>query len=432
MMNPLLELRKHGQSLWYDNMRRGLITSGELERMRDEDGLAGLTSNPTIFEKAISDSTDYDADISQMVSQDSEIEDIYLALVVRDIQLAVDVLRPVYEASSGRDGFGSLEVSPLLAYDTQASIESARALFRALDRPNVMVKIPGTAQGIPAIEQCIGEGININVTLLFDIDNYEKVAWAYIRGLERLAAAGRPIDRVASVASFFVSRVDTATDKQLEERIRAARDDGERERLRSLLGKAGIANAKLAYQRFKKIFGDDRWRALADKGARVQRCLWASTGVKNPLYRDVMYVEGLLGPDTVDTVPQATMDAFREHGRVAPMLEQGQEEARDQLKAVAEVGIDFKAITERLQVDGVELFSDSYRKLLDGLRAKRDAILAQEGRHYFAALGPYSKRVDDRLAAMASERFSRRLWAKDASLWKDDPAAQDIIKNRLG
>ena len=432
MANPLPQLKEYGQSLWYDNIRRGLITSGELQRMLDEDGLAGVTSNPTIFEKAISGSTDYDAAIQELLSQGKDIEEIYLALVIKDIQLTVDILRPVYEASEGRDGFASLEVSPLLAYDTEASIAAARRLWKALDRPNVMIKIPGTTQGLPAIEQCLSEGININVTLLFGVDNYEQVARTYIGALEKAAASGRPIDRMASVASFFVSRVDTTVDKQLDALVRAARDGSEKEYLQTLLGKAGIANAKVAYQRYQEIFGGQRWQRLAEKGARVQRCLWASTSTKNPQYRDVMYAEGLIGADTVDTMPQTTMDAFREHGVAAATLEQEVEEAHDHLHRLAQAGIDFKAVTQKLQVDGVDLFSDSYRKLLDGLRAKRDAILAREGRRYFAALGDLRTRVEERLAALAKAEFTRRLWAKDGSLWKKDAAQQGRIRERLG
>jgi len=247
-------------------------------------------------------------------------------------------------------------------------------LWKALDRPNVMIKIPGTLQGLPAIEQCLREGININITLLFDVDNYQQVAAAYIRALARRAEVGQPIDRIASVASFFVSRVDTAVDRELEERIRAAKEGAEKEYLEGLMGKAGIANAKVAYQRFQRIFSDEGWQRLAAKGARVQRCLWASTSTKKPQYSDIMYAEGLIGPDTVDTMPQVTIDAFRHHGVAAPTLERGVEEAHGHLRRLAEVGIDFKAVTRQLQVEGVELFSDSYRKLLDALGAKRDAL----------------------------------------------------------
>jgi len=377
MSNPLLELPKLGQSVWYDNMRRGLITSGEFHRMVEEDGVSGVTSNPSIFNQAITASIDYDAAIRELVSQGKDVDDIYQALVVQDIQMAADILHPIYDRTEGRDGFVSLEVSPELAYETQASIDSARALFRALGRPNVFIKIPGTAQGIPAIEQCLSEGININITLLFGVENYEQVALAYIAALERRTAKGHPIDRIASVASFFVSRVDTVVDKQLEELARAAGSPQERQRLESLLGKAAIANTKIAYRKFQEVFAGERFQPLAKKGARVQRCLWASTSTKNPNYSDVIYAEGLIGPDTVDTMPQATLDAFRDHGHPAVTLDQGVDEALDTPRQLAEVGIDLRQVTDQLQVDGVQLFADSYRKLIEGLREKRQAILAE-------------------------------------------------------
>jgi transaldolase/glucose-6-phosphate isomerase len=433
MSNPLLELTKLGQSVWYDNMRRGLITSGEFRRMVEEDGVTGVTSNPTIFEKAITASADYDAAIRELISQGKGVDDIYQTLVVEDIQSAADILRPVYDRTAGRDGFVSLEVSPELANETQPTIDSARALFRALDRPNVMIKIPGTPEGIPAIEQCLSEGINVNVTLLFGVENYEQVALAYIAGLEKLAASGRPVDRIASVASFFVSRVDTLADKQLEE---SASGGGatpqERERLESLRGKAGIANAKVAYRKFQEIFAGERFQALAKKGAGVQRCLWASTSTKNPDYRDVMYAEGLIGPDTVDTMPQATLDAFRDHGRPAATLAQGVDEARETLRELARVGIDLRQVTDQLQVDGVQLFADSYRKLIQGLGAKREAILAEASGPYSAALGEHRRHVEERLRSLEKQGFTRRLWAKDATLWKDGSAEQLAIKDRLG
>ncbi len=433
MSSPLLELPKLGQSVWYDNMRRGLITSGEFRRMVEEDGVTGVTSNPTIFEKAITASADYDAAISELISQGKDVNQIYQALVVEDIQMAADILRPTYDRTAGRDGYACLEVSPELANETQATIDSARALFRALDRPNVMIKIPGTPEGIPAIEQCLSEGININVTLLFGVENYEQVALAYIAGLEKLAAKGKPIDRIASVASFFVSRVDTLVDKRLDERARVASTPQERERIESLLGKAGIANAKVAYRKFQEIFGGERFQALAKEGAGVQRCLWASTSTKNPHYRDVMYAEGLIGPDTVDTMPQATLDAFREHGRPAATLGQGLDAADETLSALGgEVGIDFRRVTDQLQMEGVQLFVDSYRKLIQGLRAKREAILAEATGPYSAALGEHRRQVEERLRSLEDEGFTRRLWAKDASLWKSGADEQRAIKNRLG
>lgn len=380
MANRLLELRQLGQSVWYDNIRRGLITSGEFQRMVEEDGVAGVTSNPTIFEKAISGSGDYDAEIIELVREGKGVQEIYDALTIGDIQMAAALLRPTYERTQGADGYACLEVSPKLAYDSEATIEAARRLFGALARPNVMIKIPGTAQGLAAIERCLSEGININITLLFSVENYEQVAWAYISALEKRWAANQPIDRIASVASFFVSRVDTLVDEQLEERMRAAKSEAERERRQRLLGKAAVANTKIAYARFKEVFSSPRWQALANTGARVQRCLWASTSVKNPRYRDVMYVEEAVGPHTVNTMPQSTLDAFRDHGQVAPTLEEGLEEAQETMRQLAEAGIDFEAVTDALQVQGVKLFADSFDQLLESINEKGKALLAASGR----------------------------------------------------
>ena len=369
MANPLVEIRRFGQSVWYDNIQRGLITSGDFQKMVAEDGVAGVTSNPTIFEKAIDNSTDYDDDIRKLAARGKDVKDAYEALVVKDVQLAADILRPIYEQTGGADGFTCLEVAPDLAYDTEASIEAAHRLWALLDRPNVMVKIPGTDKGLPAIEQCLSKGININITLLFGVENYEQVAWAYIKALENRLELGLPIDRIASVASFFVSRIDTLVDRLLEENLRSAASAAERKRPQALRGRAGIANAKIAYEMFREIFGGKRFQALAAKGARVQRCLWASTGTKNPDYRDVMYVEDLLGPDTVNTMPQVTLDAFRDHGKVTHSLDKGLHEAHSVMRNLADVGIDYKAVTAQLQAEGVQLFTDSYHKLLHSLEA---------------------------------------------------------------
>jgi len=376
MANPLLDLRNLGQSVWYDNLNRVLINNGALKRMVEQDGVSGGTSNPSIFEKAISGSSDYDDHLRELSGQGKELPGIYDGLTVTDVQLSADVFRPVYDSTEARDGYASLEVSPELAYDTQTSIDEARRLFRALGRPNAMIKIPGTQAGLPAIEQCLSEGLNINITLLFGVENYEQVAWAYISALERRLAADQPVDRIASVASFFVSRVDTLVDKRLAEKMAAASSGGEREELRRLLGKAGIANAKIAYAKYKEIFSSPRWRALAERGARVQRCLWASTSTKNPDYRDVMYIEGLIGPDTINTIPQSTLDAFREHGEAAPTLERDVDEARGVIQRLEQAGIDFRAVTDELQVEGVELFCESFRKANESIRQKREALHA--------------------------------------------------------
>ena len=374
MSSPLRELGRLGQSLWYDNIHRGLLRSGELARMVREDGIVGVTSNPTIFDKAIAEGGEYDEQILALAAQGQSVEESYEALVTEDIRQAADVLRPVYEATAGRDGYVSLEVSPELAYDAEATVEAVRRLWRLLDRPNVMVKIPGTRQGLPAIQRCLTEGMNINVTLLFSVRRYEEVVEAYIRALEERARQGQPLDGIASVASFFVSRVDTLVDRLLEERALEAGPAAEE--AASLLGRAAVANAKLAYERFQALYAGERFRALAARGARPQRLLWASTSTKDPRYSDVKYVEELIGPDTVNTVPQVTLDAFRDHGRVAPTLTAGLEEAKEVIARLARLGIDMEAVAQELERQGVELFAESYRRTLVSLAEKRARLLA--------------------------------------------------------
>ena len=380
MANPLLELKKYGQSVWYDDLNRKLIVRGALQRMVEEDGVSGGTSNPSIFEKAISGTDAYDEHLRRLVDEGRDLPQIYDELTTTDVGMSTDVFRAIYDETEGADGFASLEVSPLIANDTQASIEAAKRLFAKLDRPNAMIKIPGTPDGIPAIERSLADGLNINITLLFGVENYEQVAWAYVSALEKRWAAGKPIDRIASVASFFVSRVDSLTDKKLEERIAKAGIEKERNELKSLLGKAGIANAKIAYAKYNEIFSGTRWKVLADGGARVQRCLWASTSTKNPNYRDVMYAEGLIGPDTINTMPQTTLDAFRDHGVVAPTLVKDVDEAFATIQRLEAVGIDFKAVTDELQVEGVRLFSESFAKANESIKQKRDALVAAGAR----------------------------------------------------
>jgi transaldolase len=377
MTNPLLELRKYRQSVWYDNLNRELIASGALQRMVDDDGVSGGTSNPSIFEKAVNSGGAYDEHLRRLVDEGRDLPEIYDELTVTDVQQSADLFRPVYDQTTSADGFASLEVSPLIANDTRASIDAAHRLFRELDRPNAMIKIPGTPEGLPAIEQCLADGLNINITLLFGVENYEQVAWAYISALEKRRAARQPVDRIASVASFFVSRVDSLTDEKLQQRVGSASSDSERAALKSLLGKAGIANARIAYAKYKEIFSSPRWKALGDAGARVQRCLWASTSTKNPDYRDVMYIEELIGPDTINTMPQSTLDAFRDHGVVAPTLETGVDEAFAAIRRLEDAGISFRAVTDELQVDGVRLFSESFAKANDSIRKKREALLAE-------------------------------------------------------
>jgi transaldolase len=344
--------------------------------MVEEDGVSGGTSNPSIFEKAIAAGDHYSAGLQRLALAGCDAATIYDELTIADIRESCDVFLPVYEATEGRDGFASLEVSPHLAYDTEATIREAIRLFRALDRPNAMIKIPGTAEGLPAIERCLYEGVNVNITLLFGVDNYEQVAWTYVSALERRAAEGKPIDRIASVASFFVSRVDTMVDERLTALIAASGGATHRRYLENMLGKAGIANAKIAYAKFKEVVASPRWRALAEKGARVQRCLWASTSTKNPAYRDVMYVEGLIGPDTVNTLPQSTLDAFRDHGVVAPTLEANVESAFAHIRQLEAEGIDFKAVTDELQRQGVKLFCDSFDQAMATIERRRQELLA--------------------------------------------------------
>ncbi|GBC81569.1 Transaldolase [bacterium HR10] len=431
-MSRLVELQKYGQSVWLDNIRRGLIASGELKRLIEEDGLRGVTSNPTIFEKAIAGSTDYDEAMRKLVDEGKSVNEIYEALVLEDIRMAADLFLPVFEATDGQDGFVSLEVSPKLAYDTEGTIAEARRLWRLLERQNVMIKVPATPEGLPAIEQLIGEGININVTLLFSIERYEQVAQAYIAGLEKRADRGDSLDRVASVASFFLSRIDTVVDRILEARLRDSKDAEQRARLEALLGKAAIASAKLAYQRFKEIFSSPRFLKLKRKGARVQRILWASTSTKNPHHRDVRYVEELIGPDTVNTMPPTTLDAFRDHGRPRASLEENVEEARKALEALAEVGIVLDQTARQLQDEGVKAFSDSFDQLMRCIASKREMIRGGLPERQILALGHYRSRVEATLDSLSQQQFIRRLWSKDASLWKQEPEHQKIIQNRLG
>ena len=374
MGNPLLLLGEHGQSIWYDNLNRALLVSGKLRRMIAEDGVSGGTSNPSIFEKALGGNDVYDDHLRELAGEGKDLDGIYDGLTVADIQQSADVFRPIYDRTQGADGYASLEVSPLLAYEAEASVEAARRLFATLGRPNAMIKIPGTPEALPAIERCLAEGINVNVTLLFGVENYEQVAGTYIAALEKRLTANQPIDRVASVASFFVSRVDTLVDGKLQEIIGSTTDTVERDRLKSLLGRAGIANAKIAYAKFGEMFSTDRWQVLAAKGARVQRCLWASTSTKNPEYRDVMYVEPFIGPDTINTMPPVTLEAFRDHGQVASTVEDGLDEARETIDHLQQVGIDFRAVTDELQTQGVQLFANSFQNVMDTLRQKRDAL----------------------------------------------------------
>ncbi len=374
-VNPMVAIVEQGQSIWLDYITRKLVREGELERLIEEDGLRGMTSNPTIFQKAIADGDAYDEQIKELVRAGKSAGEIFEALAIKDIQDACDLFRPVYDRTEGLDGMVSIEVSPSLARDTEGTLVEARRLWRTVARPNVMIKVPGTVEGAPAVEQLLSEGINVNITLLFSGQNHERVMWNYINALERRAAAGQPVDRISSVASFFVSRVDTLVDKLLEGKIEEAAGDAARqERLRGLLGKAAIANAKLAYARFREIFGDERFAKLKAKGAKVQRPLWASTSTKNPAYRDVIYVEELIGPDTVNTLPPATIEAFQDHGVVRRTIDEGLDEARATMAALAEAGIDIVAATAQLEDEGVASFAKSYDELIAGVEKKRQEM----------------------------------------------------------
>jgi transaldolase len=378
MRTRLHQLQQLGQSPWIDVVTRDFVRSGQLQQLVER-GIRGLTANPTIFHKAVASSSAYDASIADLAVAGADASRIYEALIVDDIRAAADVLRPLYDQTKGADGFASIEVSPKLASDTQATIAEARMYAQAINRPNVFVKVPATEAGIPAIEQLIGEGININITLIFGIEYYEQVMEAYLAGLERLAAAGQPLDRVASVASFFVSRVDTEVDKRLDALKVAAQDDAHRRALDTLVGKAAIANARLAYQRFQTTFGSARFAALKARGARVQRPLWASTSTKNPRYRDVLYVEELIGPDTVNTMPLATVAAFEDHGRVARTIDTDVGGADAAMQTLQDVGIAIKDVTDTLQVEGVRLFTAALENLYACIEEKRATLLAADG-----------------------------------------------------
>ena len=373
--SPLLDLQQQGQSVWCDTISRSLLDSGELRRMIAEDGLRGVTSNPSIFEKAIGGGTDYDREVRTMARAGFSTARIYEVLAIQDIQGAADQFRALFEATGGEDGFVSLEVSPHLAHRTRETVEEARRLWQAVARPNLMIKVPATPAGMPAIRQLLGEGINVNVTLMFSMEHYLQVAEAYLQGIETLAASGRTAP-AASVASFFVSRVDTVVDKRLQDLESSAGSAAERERCRALQGRAAVANARLVYEKFREIFGGSRFLGLKRQGFRVQRPLWASTSTKNPRYRDVLYVERLIGPDTVNTMPLATLAAFRDHGVVRATLDEDPEAARQTFARLQELGIDMDAVTLKLQEEGVQLFADAFDRLLASIRSKQQVVLS--------------------------------------------------------
>jgi transaldolase/glucose-6-phosphate isomerase len=425
-LNPLERLHDFGQAVWVDFLSRRFIAEGGLKRLIETDGLTGVTSNPSIFEKAIGGSTDYDAALKAAESAgDCDVMSLYERLAIADIQNAADALRPVYEATERRDGYVSLEVSPYLAMNTDATVAEARRLWRGVGRENLMIKVPATKAGLPAIRTLIGEGINVNITLLFSQHVYEDVVEAYLAGLENLVAQGGDPGKVASVASFFVSRIDVAVDGLIEERLRWTSQADLRARLSGLRGRIAIANAKLAYRRFKRLFAGARWEKLSAKGAHVQRLLWASTGTKNPAFSDVLYVEELVGADTVNTMPPATMDAFRDHGKVRAALAENIGEAEQTMAALARCDISIDAITEKLVEEGVQLFADAFDKLLGALSRKRWAVLGDRLDSQSVTLpAEMEKAVAVSLEAWRRDGNVRRLWAGDARLWTDADEAQ--------
>jgi transaldolase/glucose-6-phosphate isomerase len=429
--SPVKELRHLGQSLWLDNIRRQLITSGELARLRDE-GITGVTSNPTIFEKAVSGSTDYDEAMVHLVAAKRKPEEILWELMVEDIQAAADVFHPVHHRTKGEDGYVSIEVSPTVANSTRRTIAFAEDLKSRCHRPNVMVKIPATKAGVPAIRDQISKGHNINVTLIFSVKRYAEVVEAYLSGLEELLRKGGDLSKVASVASFFVSRVDTKVDKILSGKIEKTTDPAKKRELERLYGKAAIANSKMAYQLYLKLFSGARWARLKKAGAQTQRPLWASTSTKDPRYPDTYYVEELIGPHTVDTIPPATLAAFREHGEVRRSIDENVEAARRQLKQLADIGVDLDQVTHELEVEGVDSFTKSFVALLEAIAKSSKDIRAGKGPRQWHSLGTLQPAVDTQLARLKKEEAPRRLWAKDSTLWSADPAKREEIRDRLG
>lgn len=430
--NPLWQVLEHGQSIWMDYIKRSLIESGELEKLV-RTGVRGMTSNPTIFARAIADTEEYDALIAELL--DLKVEEIYEALAVEDIRAAADILRPLYDKTNARDGYVSLEVSPTLAYDTENTLSEAKRLFALVDRPNVMIKIPGTPQGLPAIEEALVAGINVNVTLLFSVPNYIEVAQRYIRALERRLDAGEDISHIASVASFFLSRIDTVVDNILESNIRASRARGgfgSGRINRQLMGQAAIASAKLVYEHFRELFEGERFAALRAAGAQVQRPLWASTSTKNPNYSDTYYVEALIGPDTVNTLPPHTIDAFLDHGLVENTLEQDIQAAHELMAQLAEVNVRMDKVVQQLQGDGVEAFANDFRRLLEAVEGKRQVILTGVMVRQELAIAEYEYNVRDMLLELEEDRVMARIWEKDPSLWKRESTHQQVISARLG
>ncbi|MDT7531221.1 bifunctional transaldolase/phosoglucose isomerase [Sphingopyxis sp. SE2] len=417
MPSRLTQLHDAGQAVWLDYVDRKFLKEGGLRKLVEEDHLTGVTSNPSIFEKAMGHGEAYNEGFTETAKKgDESVTATYEAQAIRDIQDAADTLRPVYDRLGGKDGYVSLEVSPHLADETQLTIDEARRLWNDVDRANLMIKVPGTEAGVPAIRQLIEDGLNINVTLLFAIDAYKKVAMAFVEGLEARVAKGEPIERIASVASFFLSRIDTRIDDEIDARVKNG--DNGADSLKGLKGKVAIANAKLAYAWYQELIASDRWRELADKGAMPQRLLWASTSIKNPDYRDVLYIEKLIGPDTVSTMPPKTMDAFRDHGEVAETLAHGVDEARRTIDEANRLGLDVDGVTQFLVHDGVKQFADAADALLGAVADKRAKLLGDKLNGFKAKLpGDLQKAIDDRLDTARKQHWGRKLWDGDASLW---------------
>ena len=428
--NPLQEVHKFDQSIWLDFIRRGILVSGEMQKLISDDGIRGMTSNPSIFEKAIVDSKDYQEAIESLAHKGLKPEQVYERLIIDDIRHAADLFRPLYDESNGGDGYVSIEVNPHLAHETEKTIEEARHLWKTVGRPNIMIKIPGTKEGLPAIRQAISEGINVNVTLLFGLDRYREVADAYLSGLEDRMKSGKSVRNIASVASFFLSRIDVLVDPMLEDIMKGSDDKA---KLASRMhGQTAIASARIAYQIFKEIYSDGRFSKIREAGGTKQRLLWASTSTKNPDYSDVKYVEALIGPETVNTIPMETVEAFRDHGKAAPRLENDVELAREILDKLSDVGIDIKDVTQQLEDEGVDKFNKPYDKLIHTLSEKMKEASTDDIDSMEAEFGNYEELVSDTRKKLDSENFVRRMWDKDAVLWKDDPDEQKVIRNAMG
>jgi transaldolase/glucose-6-phosphate isomerase len=429
--NPLLKLQEYGQSIWLDYLRRNMLTSGELKKLIDEDGIRGITSNPAIFEKAIGGSDDYTSAIHTLAHEQKSVDEIYRDLTVHDIQEAADLFRETYENQKRQDGYVSLEVSPKLARDTEGTIAEAKELWKAVNRPNVMIKVPGTKEGLPAIRKLISEGINVNVTLLFGLDRYPEVIDAYLGGLEDRVKAGEPIDSIASVASFFLSRIDVLVDKTLEEIMQKQGDKASS--AAKLRGQVAIASAKAAYEIFKDQFSGERFSKLNAMGANVQRLLWASTSTKNPQYSDVKYPEALIGPQTVNTLPMETINAYRDHGNpAANRLTENPEEAKTVLNSLSRAGIDLNAVTDQLVNEGIDKFIKPFNKLMETIERRRAEAFAERVDNQRIAAGSCQKAIDEQVAVMSKQDFSERIWRKDTSLWSGDSKIRKQIANSLG